>query len=151
MKLVLQQLGTVWLVGIESHNAEEMEQQYFSLWNHGATNGNLIWMCESFAYVVSDEERVKKYFLNSSLHSVLNKFPDAYKGFESGAMTHAKSLAKRRLEELMENTEVFLSTNPMVYDYSLGRTEARENPTKVKAFDEEEYKQTNNVKSRLAS
>jgi hypothetical protein len=34
-----------------------------------------------------------------------------------------------------------MNTNPMVYDYSLGRTEARENPAQVRAFDEEEYKQ----------
>ena len=47
----------------------------------------------------------------------------------------------RRLAELKENSEVFMSTNPVVYDYSLGRTEARENPAQVRAFDEEEYKQ----------
>jgi hypothetical protein len=33
-----------------------------------------------------------------------------------------------------------MNTDPMVYDYSLGRTEARENPAQ-QAFDEEEYKQ----------
>ena len=43
--------------------------------------------------------------------------------------------------ELKENSEVFMSTNPVVYDYSLGRTEARENPAQVRAFDEEDYKQ----------
>tara|TARA_Y100000310_G_scaffold207964_1_gene208474 strand:+ start:1408 stop:1953 length:546 start_codon:yes stop_codon:yes gene_type:complete len=150
MKLILQQLGTVWLIGIESKDPKEMERQYYSFWNHGATNGGLHEMCDTFSYIVSDEERVKKYFLNSSLHLILNKWPDAYKGFEGGAMPHAKILAKRRLEELMENTEVFMSTNPVVYDYSLGRTEARENPSKSKAFDEEEWKQNSaNQRSRL--
>ena len=43
-----------------------------------------------------------------------------------------------------------MSTNPVVYDYSLGRTEARENPAKVNAFDEEDYKQkAGNGRSRL--
>jgi hypothetical protein len=140
MKLILQQLGTVWLIGIETSDAEELQQTYHSLWNHGATSADLHEMSDCFSYIVSDEERVKQYFLNSSLHIVLNKFPDAYKGFEGGAMPHAKSLAKHRLEELMENQEAFVSTNPIVYDYSIGRIEPRENPSRSKVFDEEEWK-----------
>ena len=151
MKLILQRLGSVWLIGIETDNLEERQAQYWSLWNHGATNADLHEMSNSFAYIVSDEERVKKYLLNSSLHRVLNKFPDAYKGFEGGAMPHARCLANRRLEELFENQEVFMSTNPIVYDYSIGRTEARENPASVKPFDEEEWKQNSKVKSRLGA
>ena len=138
--MILQKLGTVWLIGLESHNPEDMERQYYSLWNHGATTGKLHEMCESFSYIVSNEEDVKRYFLNSSLHMVLNKFPDAYKGFEGGAMPHAKILAKRRLEELMENQEVFMSTNPMVYDYSIGRIEPISNPSQSTPFDEEAWK-----------
>jgi hypothetical protein len=140
MKLVLQQLGTVWLIGIESNNQKEVERQYYSLWNHGATSGGLHEMCATFFYIVSDKERVEQYFVNSSLHLILNKYPDTYKGLKGGAMPHAKRLAARRLAELMENTEVFMSTNPVVYDYSLGRVEARENPSKSKTFDEEAWK-----------
>ena len=140
MKLILQQLGTVWLIGIETSDPEELQATYYSLWNNGATSADLHEMSDSFSYVVSDEERVKQYFINSSLHMVLNKFPDAYKGFEGGAMPHAKSLAKRRLDELMENQEAFVPTNPIVYDYSIGRIEPRENPSQSKIFDEEEWK-----------
>ena len=152
MKLILQRLGSVWLIGIETDNLEERQAQYWSLWNHGATNADIHEMSDSFAYIVSDEERVKKYLLNSSLHRVLNKFPDAYKGFEGGAMPHAKSLARRRLDELMENQETFVSTNPFDYNYSIGKTEARENHTHAPAFDEEEWKQgAANRRSRLQS
>ena len=140
MKLVLQQLGTVWLIGIESNDPEEMEQQYNSFWNHGATSGGLHEMCETFSYIVTDEERAKKYFINSSLHLLLNLHPEGFKGVEGGVMPSAKALAEKRLAELMENTEVFMSTNPVVYDYSLGRTESRENPAQSKPFDEEEWK-----------
>jgi hypothetical protein len=149
MKLIYQPLGTASLVGIESDNPQEIEEQYYSFWNHQATGGKLHWMCDTFAYITTSDEKLEKYFLNSSLHLILNKFPDAYKGFEGGAMTHAKSLAKRRFEELRENHEPFHSTNPIVYDYSIGRTEARENPARVKPFDEEEWKQNSKVKSRL--
>lgn len=141
MKLIYQPLGTVSLVGMEANDSQEIIEQFYSFWNHEATGGALHWMCDTFAYITSSEEKLEKYFLNSSLHLILNKYPDTYKGKKGGAMDAAKKLAGRRLAELMENQEVFMNTNPMVYDYSLGRTEARENPAQVRAFDEEEYKQ----------
>jgi len=153
MKLVYQPLGTVILIGIESKDRQEIIEQYYSLWNHGATGGNLHWMCDTFAYITISppaEEKLERYFLNSSLFLILNKYPDTYKGQKGGAMDAVKKLAARRLAELKENQEVFMNTNPMVYDYSLGRTEARENPAHVKAFDEEEWKQkAASTRSRL--
>ena len=88
------------------------------------------------------DEKLEKYFLNSSLFLILKQVSQpVYKGVKGGAMDAAKQLAARRFAELKENQEVFMNTNPMVYDYSLGRTEARENPAQVKPFDEEQYKQ----------
>ena len=141
MKLVYQPLGTVSLVGIESNDEQEIIQQYYSLWNHGATGGKLHWMSDNFAYITSSEEALEKYFFNSSFHLLLNKYPEKYEGVNGGVMDDAKKLAARRLAELKENSEVFMSTNPVVYDYSLGRTEAREVCSNSQAFDEEGYKQ----------
>ena len=42
---------------------------------------------------------------------------------------------------MKENKEAFRSTDQAVFDYSLGKTEAREINAQVKCFDEEEYKQ----------
>jgi hypothetical protein len=140
MKLILQQLGTVWLIGIETFDMDERQGQFWSLWNHGATSADFHEMSGGFGYIVSDEERVKRYFLNSSLHLLLNKYPDTYKGVKGGVMEDVRKLAARRLAELMENQECFVPTNPMVYDYSIGKIEARENPSSVRAFDEEEWK-----------
>ena len=144
MKLVYQPLGTVALIGIESKDRQEIIEQYYSLWNHEATGGALHWMCDTFAYITISppaDEKLEKYFFNSSLHLLLNNYPDRFKGVKGGVKSEALKLADRRMEELYENQEVFMNTNPMVYDYSLGRTEARENPAQVRAFDEEEYKQ----------
>ena len=149
MKLVYQPLGTVSLVGMQSNNRQEIIEQYYSLWNHEATGGKLHWMCPTFAYVTSNEEALEKYFVNSSFHLLLNKYPEKYKGVKGGVMADARKLGARRLAELKENSEVFMSTNPVVYDYSLGRTEAIENP-QGRAFDEEDYKQkAGNGRSRL--
>ena len=150
MKLVYQPLGTVCYVGMESDDLQEVQEQYYSFWNHGATGGGLHWMCDTFAYITSNEEKLEKYFLNSSLHLILNKYPDTYKGVKGGAMDAIKRLAARRFAELKENHEVFHNTDPMVYDYSIGTMAPRENPAQVKPFDEEEYKQTAaNRRSRL--
>jgi hypothetical protein len=142
MKLVYQPLGTVSLVGIESNDRQEILEQYYSLWNHGATGGKLHWMSDNFAYVTSSEESLERYFLNSSFHLLLNKYPDKYKGVKGGVMGDVKKLATRRLAELKENSEVFMSTNPNVYDYSLGRIEPQEDNRQVKPFDEEAWKQS---------
>ena len=142
--------GTTWAIEIQGDSKQEITERFWSFWNHGATGGKLHWMCETFAYITTHEKELEQYFLNSSLFLILNKYPDTYKGQKGGALPRAKKLAKRRLEELKENHEVFMNTNPMVYDYSLGRTEARENPAHVKAFDEEEYKQNAaSARSRL--
>ncbi|MDP6991351.1 MAG: hypothetical protein QGF89_01545 [Candidatus Marinimicrobia bacterium] len=141
MKLVYQPLGTVALVGIESNDEQKIIEQYYSFWNHQATGGGLHWMCDTFAYITTSEEKLEKYFFNSSLHLLLNKYPNRFKGEKGGVKSEAQRLANRRMEELKENSEAFVSTDPIVYDYSIGRTEARENPAQVRAFDEEEYKQ----------
>lgn len=141
MKMIYQPLGTTSLVGIETDNEEERMQQYWSFWNHGATTGDLHEMCDTFHYITTSVEKLEKYFLNSSLHLVLNKFPDAYKGFEGGAMPHARALAKRRFEELRENTEVFYSTQRENYDYSVSKSESLVVNQCGIASDEEEWKQ----------
>ena len=152
MKLILQQLGTVWLIGIETFDMDERQGQFWSFWNHGATSADFHEMSDGFGYIVSDEERVKRYFLNSSLHLLLNKYPDTYKGVKGGVMEDARKLAARRLAELMENQEAFVPTNPIVYDYSIGKIEARENPSQVRPFDEEEWKSRGALqRSRLES
>ena len=143
MKLYYQPLGTATYVGIESKNKTEIEQQFYSFWNHGATGGKLHWMSSTFAYISTNEKKLEKYFENSSYHLLLNNYPDKYEGKEESKefKSVVKKLAQRRLEELKENKEAFRSTDQAVFDYSLGKTEAREINAQVKCFDEEEYKQ----------
>ena len=64
MKLYLQPNGTVWAVGIETQNAEEMTQQFNSFFNHGAidSTADLIEMSPSFAYIWTTKEKLEKYF-----------------------------------------------------------------------------------------
>jgi len=123
MKLIYQPLGTSCLVGIETDNEEERMEQYFSFWNHGATSGKLHEMSDNFHYITSSPEKMEKYFVNSSFHLLLNKFPQKYKGVKGGVMEDARKLGARRYEDLKENTEVFYSTQLANYDYSVSKSE----------------------------
>ena len=143
MRLVYQSLGTASYVGMESNDEKEIIEQYYSFWNHGATSGKLHWMSDTFAYISTSPENLWKYFGNSSYHLLLNNYPDTWEGQED---THEfqeeiLKLATKRYEQLKENTETFHSTNPRTFDYSLGKTEARQISTEVQAFDEEAHKQ----------
>ena len=95
MKLIYQPLGTSSLVGIETNDETERTEQYWSFWNHGATSGKLHEMSENFHYITTSDEKLERYFLNSSFHLLLNKFPEKYKGIKGGVMEDARKLAKR--------------------------------------------------------
>jgi len=123
MKLIYQPLGTSCLVGIETSDEEKRMEQYFSFWNHGATSGKLHEMSDNFHYITSSPEKMEQYFVNSSFHLLLNKFPQKYKGTKGGVMADARKLGARRYEDLKENTEVFYSTQLANYDYSVSKSE----------------------------
>tara|TARA_B100000519_G_C14173598_1_gene405139 strand:+ start:445 stop:873 length:429 start_codon:yes stop_codon:yes gene_type:complete len=108
MKLYYQDCGTYTAVAIESDDPNEIELQYNSLYNHGATDGELHYMSDRFAYVWTDEERLEKYFLNSSLALLLND-SEKYKSVEGGAMSDAKKLAEIRKSNMKRDN---FASNP---------------------------------------
>jgi len=140
MKLIYQPLGSSCLVGIETDNEEERMEQYFSFWNHGATSGKLHEMNDNFHYISTSPEKLEKYFFNSSFHLLLNKFPQKYKGVKGGVTEDARKLAKRRFEDLQENTEAFYSTQLANYDYSVSKSEPLVVQSSGIANDEEAWK-----------
>ena len=114
-KLYYQNRGLHWALGIEG-NKNEIETQYNSFFNHGAIEktADLQWMGESFAYVWTTQERLKKCFRNASYHEVLNSIDDgvewASKGLLFGAMVsrRIRERAKERYDEM--TNENFLPT-----------------------------------------
>lgn len=149
MKLVYQPLGTVSLVGIESHNKEDVLGQYYSFWNHGATTGKLHEMCDGFYYITTNEKKLGEYFVNSSFHMLLNEDSKRYKKVKGGVMEAARSLGKKRLEELKQNSEVFYSTRLGDRDYSMGKIESVYTDKNGVCDDEEEWKQKSHLVSDI--
>ena len=108
MKLYYQNRGLHWALGIEGTKAQ-INTQFDSLFNNGAIGktAHLEWMGESFAYVWTTQERLKKYFRNASYHEVLNNIDDgvewASKGLRFGAMVsrRIRERAKERYNEMI--------------------------------------------------
>ena len=120
MKLLVQPNGTVWAVGIETENPEEMQQQIYSFYNHGATDSrvDMIEMTPTFSYFWTTKEKLEKYFLNSSLAKILWDNPDAGKGKKAGALPQAQELAEKRMGELIH--ERWVHTTPTGEFYTRG-------------------------------
>ena len=109
------------------YNPEEIELQYNSFYNHSATDGELHYMSDRFAYIWTDEERLKKYFLNSSLAKLLND-SEQYKSVEGGAMPDARKLAEERKSNMIRDN---FASNPNLRHvpdvFSLGYVDPQEN------------------------
>lgn len=63
LKISYQNVGSGWLV-ILTGDAEEIKLQFNSFWNHGATNGELDWICDTTAQFWTSAYKLKKYFVN---------------------------------------------------------------------------------------
>ena len=113
MKLLYQNCGYNVAVGIEG-TQEEINTQFDSFFNHGAIDktADLEWMTPTFAFVWTDDERLKKYLRNSSYHMILNQADESWlgKGLKFGATVarKIKELAQDRWQKLLDNREVFV-------------------------------------------
>ena len=118
VELSYQDTGTniaVCLIGLDT----DIELQFNSFWNHGATNGELKWTMPWRAYFWTDEKRLVRALINGALAYILNNHPEKYKGKKGGAMAVANYLGRRRFREMSrESTIVY--TNTTLEEYSLG-------------------------------
>lgn len=110
-------------IGISGQEQSVLEQ-YYSLYNHGATNGEIHWLNEpTFGYIWTDEERLSKYLINSSLFLLLNQNSAKYKKKTAGCLKEAKELAEQRFKGMIQ--EDFLNTEKEndIHIYSMGEIE----------------------------
>jgi hypothetical protein len=98
----IQYHGSAVAIGLESPERSEIELQFNSFWNFGATSGELSWNTDVFAYFWTTPENFYKYLVTSSLHKILNEHPNKFKGHKGGAMGHARQLAELRRGDFIE-------------------------------------------------
>lgn len=134
MRLVYQNLGTVWAIGVYADAPEELELAHNSFYNHGATSAGMKISCDTFGYILCQPEPQKKmlrYFINSELFKMLNEAdelqkhdPDGWahccKGLKGGFMPQARINAEKRMSDLTDNHECWMTNKASNFFFSLG-------------------------------
>jgi hypothetical protein len=85
---------------IESPEKIDIEERYYSFWNHGATNGSLHWVYPYRAYFWSEPFLLKQAIIRIVLFQILNKYNYKYKGRKYGVMPLARKIADRTMRNI---------------------------------------------------
>ena len=120
IKLVYQNSGSWWCVGIYSVSSDEeaMEAQYNSFWNHGATSTEPKKATDSLWYFWTTPKAFRKALESAELFKLLNEGEESncFKGCEGGAMPYAKANAQSRIDA-MEHENFFSPRSKYVRPY----------------------------------
>jgi|TARA_B110001454_G_C12677011_1_gene416297 hypothetical protein len=118
VELTYQDTGTniaVCMIG----NEGDINLQFNSFWNHGATSGELHWTTSFRAYFWTKEKKLKKALINGALAYILNNYPEKFKGKKGGALALARYLGRRRFREMPRQSQL-VYTHQTLEEYSLG-------------------------------
>ena len=99
-KLFRHDFGGSIAIGIEDENPKEIENRYYSFWNHGATSGELHWLTSNFAYFWTKTSNLENALIQSSLYQLLGVERGQSKGKEFGLMPDAVKLAQERYDAI---------------------------------------------------
>jgi hypothetical protein len=121
MKLIKQNLGAHWVIGIKG-NKDEIEQFHNRVYNWGGTNGELQWMSNDFAYFWITLEKLERVMFKYVMNSLSDKLGKKFIGAKGGL----KAVAMNRIKNTIDNipTENFVRTAQVADIYSLGTISA---------------------------
>jgi hypothetical protein len=121
MKLMKQNLGAHWVIGIKG-NKDEIEQFHNRVYNWGGTNGELKWMSDDFAYFWITLEKLERVMFKYVMNSLSDKLGKKFRGAKGGL----KAVAMNRIKNTIDNipTENFVRTAQVEDIYSLGTISA---------------------------
>jgi hypothetical protein len=121
MKLIKQNLGAHWVIGIKG-NKDEIEQFHNRVYNWGGTNGELQWMSESFAYFWITLEKLERVMFKYVMSSLSDKLGKKFVGAKGGL----KAVVMNRVMNTINNipSEHFVKTAQIQDFYSIGQVSA---------------------------
>jgi len=121
MKLIKQNLGAHWVIGIKG-NKDEIEQFHNRVYNWGGTNGELQWMSESFAYFWITLEKLERVMFKYVMSSLTDKLGKKFIGAKGGL----KAVVMNRVMNTINNipSEHFVKTAQIQDFYSIGQVSA---------------------------
>jgi len=121
MKLIKQNLGAHWVIGIKG-NKDEIEQFHNRVYNWGGTNGELQWMSNDFAYFWITLEKLERVMFKYVMSSLSDKLGKKFIGAKGGL----KAVAMNRVMNTINNipSEHFVKTAEVQDFYSIGQVSA---------------------------
>jgi len=121
MKLIKQNLGAHWVIGIKG-DKDEIEQFHNRVYNWGGTNGELQWMSESFAYFWITLEKLERVMFKYVMNSLSEKLGKKFRGTKGGL----KQVVMNRVLNTINNipSEHFVKTAQVQDFYSIGEVSA---------------------------
>ena len=121
MKLMKQNLGAHWVIGIKGKQ-DEIEQFHNRVYNWGGTNGELQWMSNDFAYFWITLEKLERVMFKYVMSSLSDKLGKKFRGAKGGL----KAVAMNRVMNTIDNipTENFVRTAQVEDIYNLGTISA---------------------------
>jgi len=121
MKLIKQNLGAHWVIGIKG-NKDEIEQFHNRVYNWGGTNGELQWMCNDFAYFWITLEKLERVMFKYVMNSITDKLGKKFVGAKGGL----KAVVMNRVMNTINNipSEHFVKTAQIQDFYSIGQVSA---------------------------
>ena len=121
MKLIKQNLGAHWVIGIKG-DKEEITQFHNRVYNWGGTNGELQWMANDFAYFWITLEKLERVMFKYVMSSMSDKLGSKFKNKKGGL----KSVVMNRIQNTIKNipVESFVKTAQVQEFYSLGQVSA---------------------------
>jgi hypothetical protein len=121
MKLIKQNLGAHWVIGIKG-NKDEIEQFHNRVYNWGGTNGELQWMSNDFAYFWITLEKLERVMFKYVMNGITDKLGKKFRGAKGGL----KAVVMNRIQNTINNipTENFVRTAQVEDIYSLGTISA---------------------------
>jgi len=121
MKLMKQNLGAHWVIGIKG-DKDEIEQFHNRVYNWGGTNGELQWMSNDFAYFWITLEKLERVMFKYVMSSLSDKLGKKFIGAKGGL----KAVAMNRVKNTIDNipSEHFVKTAQVQDFYSIGEVSA---------------------------
>jgi len=121
MKLIKQNLGAHWVIGIKGKQ-DEIEQFHNRVYNWGGTNGELQWMSNDFAYFWITLEKLERVMFKYVMNGITDKLGKKFRGAKGGL----KAVAMNRIKNTIDNipTENFVRTAQVEDIYNLGTISA---------------------------
>jgi len=121
MKLIKQNLGAHWVIGIKG-NKDEIEQFHNRVYNWGGTNGELQWMSNDFAYFWITLEKLERVMFKYVMSSLSDKLGKKFVGAKGGL----KAVVMNRVMNTINNipSEHFVKTAQIQDFYSIGQVSA---------------------------